>query len=65
MGRYWEGVGKKPIGCMNWHVLQVLNDVVSQFGLVLLARILIHWVGSFNGRIEDIGLTRMVMNGNR
>ena len=40
------------------------KNAVSAFNRGLLARILIYWVGSFNGRIEDVGLTRMVMNGN-
>ena len=42
-----------------------VKNAVSGFNRLLLARILIYWVGSFNGWNEVIGLTRMVMNGNR
>ncbi|MEZ4419204.1 MAG: hypothetical protein R3B33_06225 [Nitrospirales bacterium] len=41
-----------------------MTDVDCQFDHALLARILIPWVGSLSGWIEDVGLTRMVINGN-
>ncbi|MDR4484677.1 MAG: hypothetical protein R3B95_15940 [Nitrospirales bacterium] len=46
------------------HGVSVMTDVDCQFDHALLARILIPWVGSLSGWIEDVGLTRMVINGN-
>ena len=43
---------------------KLMTDVDCQFDHALLARILIPWVGSLSGWIEDVGLTRMVINGN-